>query len=123
METIYYNFKVTYQESLNQEGLLTKEHKKFDVKIEYKNEAFYCTYQCNPNYNAPSKEDVLHCVLMDANAFDYSQNIDDFAQEYGYKKISECVEAFEACKGAYNYFNNTIGADKIGELIDYIETL
>lgn len=123
METIYYNFKVTYQESLNQEGLFTNNHKKYNVKIEYKNESLYCTYQCNPNYNAPSKKDILQCVLMDASAFNYSQNIADFANEYGYTKISECLEVFEACKGAYNYINNTIGADKIGELIDYIETL
>lgn len=123
METIYYNFKVTYQQSLNQEGLFTKNHKKYDVKIEYNKKTFYCDYQCNPNYNEPNKRDILQCVLMDASAFDYSQNIDDFAREYGYTQISECLEAFEACKDAYNYIDNTIGADKIGELIDYIETL
>lgn len=123
MGKIYNSFKVTYQESLNQEGLFTKNHKKYDVKIEYENEAFYCDYQCNPNYNAPSKKDILQCVLMDANAFYYTQNIDDFARDYGYITIDECVKAFEACQGAYNYINNTIGADKIGELIDFIETL
>lgn len=70
-----------------------------------------------------SKKDILQCVLMDANAFDYSKNIDKFANEFGYTKISECLEAFNACKDDYNYFNNTIGINKIGELIDYIETL
>lgn len=123
METIYYNFKITYQESLNQNELFTKNHKRFDVKIEYKNKMFYCDYQCNPNYKTPNEKDILQCVLMDASSYECTQDIDTFANEFGYDSISECLRAFEGCQNAYNYINDTIGIDKIEELINYIETL
>lgn len=48
--------------------------------------------------NESDKNDFLYSLLMDADAYNNTRDIDDFASEFGYEKISECIRAYKACK-------------------------
>ena len=45
---------------------------------------------------------ALHCFLLDAIAFENAKDIDDFASEFGYTKISECIAAYNACHESFD---------------------
>lgn len=51
----------------------------------------------------PSIKDVLECILMDAlNSIGVGfSDIDDFAESFGYTKVSEVIRASEGCKETY----------------------
>lgn len=98
LNKIYVNIK----ESPNQDNTFTNNHTRFDIKITYYKEDMYIEYQCNTNYKKPNKKDIIECVISDAQAYEYTQDIDDFAIEFGYEKIKDCINAYGLCKKTYN---------------------
>lgn len=76
--------------------------KKYFLELNYNNKKFsfpftdsvaaYCKNEKLDKINA------LYCVLSDADAYDSTQNIDDFAAEFGYEKVSELLKAYRACE-------------------------
>lgn len=44
---------------------------------------------------------ALYCYLSDAISYANAEDIDDFQAEFGYEKVSECLQAYEGCEEAY----------------------
>ena len=43
-------------------------------------------------------KDVMYGLLNDKSAYDNCTDIDDFANEFGYEKVSECIKAYKGCE-------------------------
>ena len=76
--------------------------KKYFLELEYNNKKYDFDYTDSVyNYkknNALRNDDVIYCLLSDMNCFDSCIDIDDFANEFGYNKISELLNAYNGCK-------------------------
>lgn len=69
----------------------------YKVKLSYNRKR--CEFVFHDNYqNKSDKNDFLYSLLMDADAYNNTRDLDDFASEFGYEKISECIRAYKACK-------------------------
>ena len=69
----------------------------YKVRIYYNGK--YCQMVFHDNYqNKSDKNDFLYSLLMDADAYNNTMDLDDFASAYGYEKNSECIRAYKACK-------------------------
>ena len=75
---------------------------KYFLELNYNGKKYgfdYCGSIADFEANKPlDKMNALYCVLSDADAYDSTQNIDDFAAEFGYEKVSELLKAYRACK-------------------------
>lgn len=47
-------------------------------------------------------------------------DIDDFAETFGYTKVSECLKAYNGCKDEYNNWMKT--SINIYEFVDYLQS-
>lgn len=67
------------------------------------------------NAVSPLKKDELinafYCFLSDGIAYINARDIDDFQSEFGYTKVSECTQVYNACKRAYEKWMNVGGID------------
>lgn len=117
---MYNETKFTYEVADNQEGLFTKNHTRFDCKLEYNNIVFCFPYQCNTSYTTPCKRDVMECVISDAFAYENSIDILDFVSEFGYADEQHAREAYKGCKEAYEKLKAMYG-EKYTELIEELE--
>lgn len=66
------------------------EHVEFD---------FYCN-DCE--LGEDGLREAFYFFLSDGIAYDNATDIDDFQSEFGYTKVSECMDAYNGCKGAYD---------------------
>lgn len=87
--------KMEYQQMLNQEGVFTPSHKRYEIKISYNEKSFVFEYQ---SPGLPKKEEVLESLIGDMDAYEGTLDIDSFQEEFGYKKVSECEKAYNGCK-------------------------
>lgn len=95
--------QLSYRESADQSGTFTKHHVRYCVTIKRQDNGKKLSfeYQCNRKAK-PNFKDCLYCYITDASAYEYCcDDIDEFASEIGYEKISDCLKAFKACKNAY----------------------
>lgn len=63
--------------------------------------AYFTTEFNNSRANGEKQlaaEDVLGCIVSDAMSYEYSKDIDDFYNEFGYSSISEALKVYDACK-------------------------
>ena len=83
------------------DGKYAKEHHRVFVTIDGKRIQF--EYYCN-KHDMDEREliNAFFCLLSDGVAYANAQDIDDFASEFGYTKITECVRAYKGCKSAYD---------------------
>ena len=105
MKTLIDVIGYDYERSLNQSNTFTKEHVRYNIIITRNDtmQKMSFEYQCNPKYNRINKDDLLYSIISDAMAYEYSDDdIDTFANEYGYESVKECLKAFNACKKIYN---------------------
>lgn len=116
MKNILNKIKVNYRESKNQDNKFTPYHTRFDVVVEYKGKKYKTDYQCNTSCNNDMEKDIVYCLLRDAEAFEYCQDIDDFQKEFGYDKVSDCIKAFEGCKKTYEEFQTMFDDEELEEL-------
>ena len=76
--------------------------RKYFLELNYNNKKFSFPYTDSVmaycNGDKLDKMNALYCVLLDADAYDNSRDIDDFSAEFGYEKISECLKAYRACE-------------------------
>lgn len=55
----------------------------------------------NTTNNKPlSLDDVIYCILSDMHCYEDSIDINDFAAQFGFEKISKCLKAYNGCKEA-----------------------
>lgn len=133
------NFGIKAKESLNQSNTFTPYHKRYDVEIfmfentksdfdkiekfksgDYKSINF--EYQCNPKYNKPTLKDCLYAIVSDAQSYECcDDDIQFFADSFGYTNIKECISAFNGCKKAYNDIINAFGKNMYEALQKHFE--
>jgi hypothetical protein len=73
-------------------------------------DSLYNTY----NHKPSSKMDILYCVLMDAQCYDNYDNLEDFADNFGYDLYEERGKAkkvFYGCERAYDSITELFGTD------------
>lgn len=82
-------------------GGYAKEHHRVFVFIDGKRAQF--DYYCNKHDMTEDElVNAFYCFVSDAVAYANAQDIDDFASEFGYTKITECMKAYKGCKSAYD---------------------
>lgn len=104
--------------------LFSKDHVKYDCKIEYNGKDFSFTYQCNPKYSQPTKENCISSLTLDAESFEYSRDFEDFCDNFGYTKISEYKEAqsiYNACGRVANFLSMAFTDEEREELNELLE--
>ena len=93
--------KMNYRKARTQKDLFTSEHVLYNCDFKYKNETIKTTYQCNPRHGKPTRDDVLACIISDAEAYEFTKDEADFLIEFGYadsKHIREGLKAYKGCK-------------------------
>lgn len=113
----------TYEESENQNELFTPYHTKFDCMIKYNGKQFSFPYQCNIAHSKPNIKDCMDCLLLDASSYEQSQDILDFANEFGYDMYEDKAKVrkiYNACKKTYNRLNTIFTDVELNELYEEI---
>lgn len=93
--------KFTYKEADKQEGLFTPSHTLFKCKIKVDGLQYTFNYQCNVAYNEPNLVDCLSSLIIDMDAYDNSDNFQDFCNNFGYdsfEDLQKAKKAYKACK-------------------------
>ena len=76
--------------------------KKYFLELKYNNKKYNFDFTGSvydyEHGNAFNPDDALYCILMDLSAYDNAQNIDDFAADFGYEKVSELLNVYNGCK-------------------------
>lgn len=62
---------------------------------------------------------AFYCFLDDGTCYANNQDIDDFFNEFGYNKVTDCINAYNGCKKAYEDWQKT-GID-IFEIANYLQ--
>lgn len=128
------NFKTyTIKENLgcltpDQSGLFTSGHKKHRLTIEIldnesgKKYTYRTAYQYNPSASTYRKNDGLLAVVLDADAYASTKNLENFVAEFGYDDIKQAKKAFNGCKRAFDFFLkariNESGLSVLRDLLD-----
>ena len=140
------NFLMNAEESINQSNTFTKLHKRYDIEIimfvnlksnekqekmkklknkEYRKITFeyQCSpKRCNPKYSKPNIKDCLYSIIMDAQSYENSDDdIQNFAYDFGYTDVNECIKAFNGCKKIYNDIVENFGEKTYRLLCKYFE--
>ena len=97
--------KVKIETSENQTKLFTPCHRRYNVVIMYNGKRYSSTYQCNIK-ETPTTKDIMYCLLLDANCYDTTRDIKEFAEEFGYELYDddydgynkETERVYKACK-------------------------
>lgn len=103
--------KFTYEKALNPKTKkFTPNHTIFDCKIVYNKKSYKFEYQCNAKFEMPTLERVIECLILDAESYDNSIDIADFANSFGYE-LDEARRIYKACektsKALYRIFTDT----------------
>ena len=74
-----------------------------EVSVWVGDEHIEFNYYCN-DYELGDDEllEAFYCFLSDGIAYDNAKDIDDFQSEFGYTNVSECIDAYNGCKDAYD---------------------
>ena len=130
VEALLYRIEILFRESLNQDDLLTNEHKRYDCLLIYNKHNFDFEYQCNPKYNKPTKEDLLGCLFVDSTCYESSkisdddiENMQEFALNFGYdmNNLKELSKVYKGCKNTYNNLNKIFTKEDQELLKNYLE--
>ena len=73
-------------------------------------DSIYNTY----NGTRSSDLDILYCVLMDAQTYEYYDTLEDFADNTGidiYEERRKAERIYKACQRTYDNLINTFGSD------------
>ena len=105
-------------------GLFSKDHVKYDCVIRYNGKDFSFTYQCNPKYSQPTKENCIGSLLSDASCFECSSDFEQFCDDLGYTKISEYKKAqsiYNACGKVANFLSMAFTSEEREDLDELLE--
>ena len=84
------------------------EHVEFD---------FYCNdYELGED----GLREAFYFFLSDGIAYNNAKDIDDFQSEFGYTKVSECMDAYNGCKDAYDQWTSLCDID-IYDITDWLQ--
>ena len=84
-----------------------------------------CSYIFNDNFhNDSTKEEIIDCLLMDADAYNNSRNFEDFAEEFGYSADSiKAFKIYQACKKQAEKVSRLFTNEEVNQLKDEIYNL
>ena len=69
---------------------------------------FYCNdYELGED----GLREAFYYFLSDGISYNNAKDIDDFQSEFGYTKVSECLDAYNGCKDAYDKWTNLCDID------------
>lgn len=66
----------------------------------------------------PDIENVLECLALDAQSFEYADDVDEFAAEFGYEQPSKAIETYNACRDTRDQLERLLGRDGVLELYE-----
>ena len=82
---------------------------KYDIHVNTKYGSFSTNFYTRMGWNhEPTIDNVLSSLVLDATSYannavdDELQSIDNFADEFGYDKVSDALRAYKGCKKTYN---------------------
>lgn len=81
------------------------------------------TFAFHDNFeNKSSFKDWIYCLVLDMNAFDYSKDVYDFANSFGYayEDISKAHKAYNGCKANSAKMHRLFTEDEL-EILSRIE--
>lgn len=91
-------------------------------------EPFTTDYQSNPSvHGKPTITQVMSSLLSDSRIPDAYHDVDDFADDMGYRKPSAAIRAWEGCKKAQDWVRDTLNlsngeANQLSDTLDEYET-
>ena len=75
---------------------------KYEIELNYNGNSYITHFtdsvMAYRNNEALDFKQVMDCLLLDKSAYDSCRDIDDFQNEFGYEKVSECLKAYNGCK-------------------------
>lgn len=84
---------------------------------------FTTDYQSNPSvHGEPTVTQVVSSLLSDSRVPDAYHDVDDFADDMGYRKPSAAIRAWEGCKKAQDWVRDTLNLSH-GEANQLLDTL
>ena len=98
---------------------------KYKVELNY-NGKTYTTHYTDSVMAYRNGEDinfknVMECLLLDKSAYDSCTDIDDFQNEFGYEKVSECLKAYKGCKETSEGLERLFTEEELEELREELE--
>lgn len=97
-----------------------KQHHEVCVEIDGYKTSF--DYYCNDGgLNDDSEIEAFYCFLSDALAYNNARDIDDFASEFGYDKVSDLLKAYDGCKDAWKKWQAICGDIDGYELVNWLQ--
>lgn len=99
-----------YQGTAKPWGDYEKHHHVVYVDTEDKHTWF--DFYCNSGVLSDDElVEAFYFFLSDGISYDQAKDIDDFQSELGYTKVSECLDAYNGCKDAYNKWTSLCDID------------
>ena len=89
---------------------------------------FTTDYQSNPSvHGEPTVTQVMSSLLSDSRVPEAYHDVDDFADDMGYRKPSEAIRAWEGCRKARDWVRDTLNlsngeANQLSDTLDEYET-
>lgn len=113
---IYYLIGCNFKKAMDQSKTFTSDHVRYDVSLvryDDHEKTMKIEYQCNPKVTTVEKDDVLYCILSDAQCYEFSEDdISLFADSLGIENVKEAIDAFNACKETYNNLIDFLGSEE-----------
>ena len=93
---------------------------KYEVEVNYNGKTYTTHFTDSAMAYREGKEldfkDVMYCLLSDADAYIYNEDIDDFQANFGYEKASELLKAYNGCKETAQAFQKMFTEEELDEL-------
>jgi hypothetical protein len=87
-------------------------HDGYKVTLRYQKRQLTVPFYMGPAIGRePTAADVISCLISDAFAYENARDIDDFARDFGYERVSETLAAYEACKKTSPRIRHLLGDD------------
>ena len=125
IKEILEKINVDWKESKDKNDLFTPHHTNFICQISNDKGGYLFTYQCNTAYTMPNKSALIACVLSDARCYQdcligsEEDNLQEFANMFGYDDFKRLFKAFKGCKEAYNSICKMLTTKEQDDLYNY----
>lgn len=110
-------------------GDFSPNHVKYTCQLTPRHgDPFTTDYQSNPSvHGEPTVTQVMSSLLSDSRIPDAYHDVDDFADDMGYRKPSEAIRAWQGCRKAQNWVRDTLNlsngeANQLSDTLDEYET-
>ena len=107
-----------YEESVNPKSeRFTPNHTIFDCKIVYNKKSYKFEYQCNTEYEVPTIERVMDCLMLDMESYESCFDVADFALSFGYE-LEDARRIYKGCEKTAKAIHRIFTDAEITEIND-----